>query len=136
MGMDVYGKNPTAEVGMYFSASIWGWHPLAELMAALAPTQIGKITHLHTNDGDGLDAADSILLADALYAATADGQVLSYLEQREAYLAALPQETCNLCAGTGTRTDSVGVDLGMADRKWCNGCEGSGTHEPLQTWSR
>lgn len=27
MGMDVYGKNPTAEVGMYFSASIWGLAP-------------------------------------------------------------------------------------------------------------
>ena len=58
MGMDVYGKNPENETGRYFRACVWGWHPLAEYLTEVAPDLIGKVTYLHSNDGDGLDQAD------------------------------------------------------------------------------
>ena len=35
-------------------------------------------------------------------------------------------ETCNLCHGTGIRTDAVGVANGMVTNKTCNGCDGKG----------
>jgi hypothetical protein len=35
MGMDVYGRNPTAEAGNYFRASIWSWRAIHGLIAEL-----------------------------------------------------------------------------------------------------
>lgn len=35
-------------------------------------------------------------------------------------------ERCDLCEGTGTRRDAIGLAQGMVDRAWCNGCDGKG----------
>ena len=32
MGMDVFGKNPTSEVGKYFRRNVWHWRRLADLV--------------------------------------------------------------------------------------------------------
>src|SRR5260221_1879965 len=55
-------------------------------------------------------------------------------------------EKCNLCDGTGIRTDDIGVEMGQPTQQipnavvarevgrthgWCNGCDGRGKHA---TW--
>lgn len=68
MGMDVYGKKPRSEVGKYFRASIWSWHPLWNYACAVAPDLISEELALQcaTNDGYGLGNKASIALAGRL----------------------------------------------------------------------
>lgn len=53
--------------------------------------------------------------------------------------ASLPEHVvCRYCEGTGTRRDQVGVDMGMVEKGWCNGCQGTGqAHNPerQQGWT-
>jgi hypothetical protein len=37
MGMDVYGRSPSAPAGRYFRASVWSWRPIHALVARLCP---------------------------------------------------------------------------------------------------
>lgn len=146
MGMDVYGKNPTSPHGGYFRRSVWGWHPLAELCAELAPELCAGCRHWHSNDGDGLDEEAAVLLARRLGELIEDGTVARYVALRNAALAALPDERCRLCDGTGIRTDATGKAAGMHTKLianpghprhgqtgTCNGCDGRGTHRPFAT---
>ena len=57
MGMDICGRNPTEECGVYFRNTVWWWHPLAVYCITVAPDICAACKHWHTNDGDGLDAA-------------------------------------------------------------------------------
>ena len=139
MGMDVYGKNPTAEVGQYFRNSVWGWHPLADYLTAAHPALTAGCTYWHSNDGDGLDDAGALALADALDLDLANGTVALYEAERSVYLAALPMEECWLCSGTGVRTDEIGVQNGLdkprdpvTGRGGCNACSGTGQTEPTE----
>jgi hypothetical protein len=66
MGMDVHGRRPTGPRGRYFGNTIWEWHPLARYCNLIAPEICAPCKHWHYNDGDGLDAAGAIALADAL----------------------------------------------------------------------
>ena len=52
MGMDVYGKAPTAEVGEYFRRNVWGWRPLWDMCLDLFPELTEKVEYGHSNDGD------------------------------------------------------------------------------------
>jgi len=76
MGMDVIGRNPRDGVGNYFRNNVWRWHPLAEYGCEVAPEIAAKCRHWHSNDGDGLDAEDSIRLADLLQKETDAGRTL------------------------------------------------------------
>jgi hypothetical protein len=118
--MDVYGKAPKSEAGEYYRQSIWGWHPLWDLVEAIAPDLAAKVEHAHSNDGDGLGARDSFALSVRLKAAVIDGTAARLVQEREAALAALPDEECPICKGTGLR-DWQGRTAG------CNGC-GSDVH--------
>lgn len=150
MGMDVFGKKPTAEAGSYFRRNVWGWRPLADYCIGLAPDITAACRHWHTNDGDGLSAKASRTLAKRLRASLADGHAKAYIAIRDATLAAMTNEPCSLCAATGVRTDEVAHAAGMPRRVivadghprhgetgWCNGCDGRGhvrpwaTHYPL-----
>lgn len=133
MGMDVYGKAPTSEEGSYFRRSVWGWHPLWELCEDFMPDLTSKVKYGHTNDGDGLGAADSVRMADVLVGLLDAGKIREYCKLRDETLEGLPDETCRFCGGTGTRTDKVGVDLGYAARSYCNGCAGRGKVRPWAT---
>ncbi|WP_145980684.1 hypothetical protein [Magnetospirillum sp. ME-1] len=73
MGMDVDGENPTSERGEYFRNNIWWWHPLWDFCEYIAPDLIPETNLGHTNDGWGLNARDSISLADRIDQAIADG---------------------------------------------------------------
>lgn len=130
MGMDVYGKSPSTEVGEYFRRSVWSWHPLWTFVEEAVPHLAERVTYGHTNDGDGLDAEGSVLLAHELTTLLDDGTVARYVTERDAALAAMASEPCQWCNGTGTRTDKVGVEMGMVERGWCNGCDGKGEVRP------
>src|SRR5579875_3196073 len=123
MGMDVYGRNPSAPAGEYFGNSVWGWHPLWDYCCAVAPNTTGAVASGHSNDGDAK-------LAAVLTRELESGRTTEYEATYTARLAALADERCEFCEGTGTRRDAVGIELGMAERGHCNGCNGKGAHRP------
>jgi len=85
MGMDVIGMNPIAPEGEYFRATIWAWDPIAAFVETVAPEEAKPCTHWHYNDGDGLDAAQSVRLADRLQEAVATGAINECLNEIQSY---------------------------------------------------
>jgi len=131
MGMDVYGKTPTAEVGAYFRRSVRGWHPLWEYVEQNHPDLANEVEYGHSNDGDGLDEGGAEELARRLRADVESGTAADYIAARDRDLASLPNEVCRLCDGTGQRPDGLyGVPW---TKSGCNGCEGWGSHRPADT---
>jgi hypothetical protein len=151
MGMDVYGKNPSAPEGEYFRNNVWHWRPLAIYVQEVAPDITSHCKYWHSNDGDGLNKARSVKLADKLMDEILAGRTKAYEEALTARIAALPRKECWLCQGTGVRSDAIGMSNGFVDRivtadnrrkgqrGWCNACEGDGTlahdesHYPFST---
>lgn len=134
MGMDLFSK---VEDGAYFRRNVWSWHPLADYVLDVHPVLAAGCTEWHTNSGDGLDAEDTAALASALRDDLANGTAAAYVVERLDRLGRLPRKPCDLCHGTGVRTDEVGVQHGLdhrvfdeAEWEWtggCNGCRGTGT---------
>ena len=139
MGMDVYGKNPTSEVGTYFRNNVWWWRPLWDY--CLEQHHVArKVEHGHSNDGDGLDAEDAAYLGRLLLSDVETGRAAQYEERYNYTIAAMPLKPCEYCDGTGIRSDEVGVNFGMPDEELpeadaillgrtygtCNGCSGHG----------
>src|SRR5882724_1576204 len=81
MGMDVYGKAPKSEQGKYFRRNVWGWHPLADYCQKVAPEICSRCESWHTNDGEGLNEADALLLAMALQAQVNTNACLMYQQR-------------------------------------------------------
>ena len=147
MGMDVYGKNPTSEVGEYFRRNVWGWHPLWEYVEKIHPEIAESVEHAHTNDGDGLGARKSKQLAKLLMEDFVSGKAEVYVRARNLHLSELEMPACDICEGTGIRSDEIGVrdeqpekelDADIAiivgrTKGWCNGCNGVGKTEPWET---
>lgn len=138
MGMDVYGRNPTAPAGEYFRANVWRWHPLWSYCEVVQP-EMG-VRYGHSNDGDGLDARGAAALAEALTAELDSGRTAQYVAMRDAELASLPRRPCQWCEGTGVRRDEIAMANGMPTRittlpdgttrvGWCNACQGRGDRE-------
>ncbi|MCC0007728.1 MAG: hypothetical protein H6876_06340 [Hyphomicrobiaceae bacterium] len=132
MGMDVFGKAPTSKEGEYFRNNVWWWRPLADICVALAPEICAECEHWQSNDGDGLKESSAMALAAVLDARLADGTVAKLVADRDAWLAALPDEPCDLCQGKGVRSDELAIKNGW-DKKPCNACEGKGTVRPWET---
>jgi hypothetical protein len=128
MGMDVCGITPRSEVGQYFRANVWWWRPLAQYVEDMHPEFYKKNEYWHLNDGGGLDAADSRALGEAIQKEIDDGRALVWVSQRDTELSELPSEECDLCHGTGHRTDGV-----IPPDQPCNKCEGRGTVRPWAT---
>lgn len=147
MGMDVYGKKPQNETGEYFRRNVWGWRPLWDYCLDRHGKVAGKVKNGHSNDGDGLGENGSLKLAGLLIQDLADGSAKDYIDQRNAYLAGLERLACELCEGTGIRSDQVGVENGMPDQElsiemkmltgrshgYCNGCGGEGKNDNWET---
>lgn len=139
MGMDVVGKNPSTTTGEYFRNNIWAWRPLWNYCVEVAP-EICENVRGDENGGDGLDAADAEQLAQLLLEEILCGRAARYKKNYDARLAKLPRPECSYCDATGTRTDEVGVRMGMPNKKlddssqilfgrthgWCNSCGGEG----------
>ena len=79
MGMDVYGRNPSAPEGEYFRASIDEWPVLAKIVTTLCPQETSPCKYWHTNDGDGLNDAQALALANALDRKVRSGEVAAAL---------------------------------------------------------
>jgi hypothetical protein len=105
MGMDVYGRAPTGEVGEYFRRNVWGWHPLASLVETLCKEEAAPCADWHSNDGDGLGADETAALIKRLVARRDCGDIVTYCAERDAYLAAAPPTKCDWCGGTGNDGD-------------------------------
>jgi hypothetical protein len=139
MGMDVFGLEPTSEVGAYFRNNVWWWRPLWDYCCRLAPDLIPEDNGGHYNDGWSLDADAAKELAAKLKDELASGRCQHYAAAYARAIATLPLETCEFCEGTGTRSDAVGLEHGFPTRinphtgqpGWCNGCDGLGTHPPF-----
>ena len=85
MGMDVIGMNPTSREGEYFCRNIWGWRPLAEIVTTVAPESVGDDREKwFYNDGYGLNAAQSLQLAERLETALTDGSIDDCLDKLRA----------------------------------------------------
>jgi hypothetical protein len=127
MGMDVYGVKPKNEVGEYFRANVWYWHPLWDCLAQLHPTICDKCESPHDNSGAGLSAKDSITLAKLLKKDLEDGTIKAYIEQYKSYMDSLPLEDCKYCDGLGVRVwkeaDATGQEQSVT--KQCNACLGT-----------
>lgn len=145
MGMDIYGTNATSDKGAYFRNNVWWWKPLADYILS-EHWEIASHCdpdYWHSNSGGGLDAEHSALLANALASDLTNGKVGEYEAEYNASLSKLPRVHCDLCEGTGIRTDSVGQEMGMPTRELapetqiltgrshgtCNSCNGVGTKE-------
>jgi hypothetical protein len=140
MGMDVYGKNAKNETGEYFRRNVWGWHPLWEYCENVHTELVEDVKHGHSNDGDGLDEDGALALANALRSDLENGTVDEYISARNKVLSELERESCDICGGTGIRSDETGERLGMPTQAldeataillgrtngWCNACRGEG----------
>jgi hypothetical protein len=147
MGMDVYGKNATNEVGQYFRRNVWGWRPLWMYVENNHSEIAALVKYPQSNDGDGLNASKSKLLAKLLKEDLANGDAQKYIQSRNEYLANLERDVCDLCEGTGIRTDAVGVENKMPERElspemailvgrtqgYCNGCNAEGKKDAWDT---
>jgi hypothetical protein len=79
MGMDVSGRNPTSPEGEYFRASIWRWPLLVKVITTLCPQETSPCKHWKTNEGDGLNSAQALALAEALERKFRSGEVAAAL---------------------------------------------------------
>ena len=129
MGMDVYGKAPTADVGRYFRNNVWWWHPLWDYVETVAPHLTEGVSGRY-NDGDGLNAAAADRLAAILSAELDSGRATCYAAERDAAIATMPDQPCSLCGGTGTRSDLLARERGWDTPHGCNGCGGTGQVRP------
>jgi hypothetical protein len=136
MGMDVYGvENSDA----YFRAGGGSWGAIWAMTATVAPEMCALVQYPWTNDGSGLDATDTAALHATLQFAWND-DLPDRIRAHNAALAAVPDDVCQWCNGTGVRTDEVGVKLDMPARNYCNGCDGQegghpGRVRPSSDWN-
>ena len=131
MGMDVIGLKPTTKEGECFRNNVCTWQPLADYCMKVAPDIAVRCKYWRSNDGDGLDEADSVALADVLQKEIDSGRCGSYARIQESELELLPNEPCEMCGGTGIRKPppEYGAGDGVTGIE-CNGCKGSGFKRP------
>jgi len=105
MGMDVFGRRPSSEAGEYFCNNFSWWHPLAEYCCEIAPAITKHCKLWHSNDGDGLNAAQSLALADRIEAELATGRAHLYARAHHVR----DEVPCRICKSTGAMRAPVGM---------------------------
>ena len=123
MGMDVYGKKPTAKVGEYFRNNVWSWRPLWEYCCTIDKELQHKVPNGHYNDGGGLNPKESRQLGYKLQEELETGRALKYVEEYEKNREAIPKEDCKYCDENGERTWQQ--QNGEPYTKICNACSGT-----------
>jgi hypothetical protein len=103
--MDVLGNDPSSKEGEYFCNNISWWHPLATYCCNIAPDITKYCKHWHSNDGDGLNNALSLALADRLDAELAGGRAHLYARAHHVE----HREPCRVCESTGAMRAPVGM---------------------------
>ena len=131
MGFDVYGNNPDIEIGEYFRANIWWWHPLWDYCREVAPEIVQEVQHGHTNDGDGLNAYLATELAEILKDKIDSGEVEAAVDIYNERLRNMPEVSCIACDGTGKRLSPPLIGAGGTP---CDSCDSIGRKRPFETW--
>lgn len=134
MGFDLYGREPKTPKGEYFRNNIWWWRPLWDYVCEQSDGVLSEADKNKGsfNDGHAISAAKANKLAKLLNKQLESGEVLRYSKEYAAMLAAIPDEKCNWCDGTGDRKD-------LEPAEWkekcggCNSCHGKGTVRPFIT---
>lgn len=144
--MDVYGKNPDSTKGNYFGCPIWGWSPLWAYCRSVA-TVAHTVTYGYSNDGDGLDENDALVLASILRSELESGRTAAAVKEQEAAYSAMPDRNCWCCNGTGRVQETTPADDSIqtddtpfgAEPNYtgieipCYQCEGTGKVRPHET---
>ena len=141
--VNLFGKDPSNEIGEYFKASTWSWYPLWDYCENLHNDLLQSLDK-SIPGLDGLAAFDlgKRLLDDVNY-----GVAQKYVDERNNYLANLERTLCKVCDGTGVRTDEVGIANGMPTQLlsidiqiitgrtngYCNMCSGEGIRNNSET---
>ena len=147
MGMDVIGKAPVNETGEYFRNNVWYWRPLWNYCEYVAPELTKSVKHGHSNDGDGLNAEEALLLGRMLFSEVVSGRAESYAVAYRQELADLALVDCELCQATGIRGADSPHGIDQSDKElspehqalydrthgWCNGCDGAGNKPHFAT---
>lgn len=147
MGMDVIGKSAKSEKGEYFRNNVWWWRPLWNYCEELHGDIARDVECGYSNDGDGLDAYNALVLGQRLLDDIANGVTAKYESEYRAHLASLPTSECKYCQGTGIRSDEVGIENGMPTKEldpevailvgrthgFCNACRSEGRVEHFAT---
>jgi len=128
MGMDVCGKG---NKDAYFRNNVWWWRPLADYCVKVAPEITKECVYWHSNDGDGLNGPDSLKLADILEKECDSGRTADYMLVHETERRNQPPVKCRICEGTGKRVPAPDTGAGWIE---CNGCNGEGTKQSMDTW--
>lgn len=97
--------------GRYFQTSNWGWRAMALYICTTFPEIASHCKHWQTNDGDGLNAVQSVRLADALDRVIETGALADHIAMREAHIRNQPMRPCRLCHGSGIRTDEIADEI-------------------------
>jgi hypothetical protein len=127
MGMDVYGDDPSSEVGEYFRNNVWFWRPLWDYCLTHHSDIAGKVQDGHSNVGDGLNSKDSYDLGMCLKSDIARGDISEYEKSYNDALAELPEDDCRYCGATGQRDDKYVTGQ-------CNACGGKGRVKNINAW--
>jgi hypothetical protein len=126
MGMDVYGMDPSKPEGEYFRNNVWWWRPLWDYCYENVDVA-QKVVYGHSNDGDGLGAEDSVVMADVLDALIRSGHTEEWKLERDKEIENIPLEECDLCQGKGYRTDDIVKKMPhLGEPGGCNKCHGHG----------
>src|SRR5689334_18756733 len=94
MGVDILGSNPSSHAGRFFMNNWGAWSELVRYMKLVAPEILQRCPIWFSNDGQGLDEADALELADRLEAALETGGALEYARQNEQ---AIKMKKCGAC---------------------------------------
>ena len=111
--------------GTYFRNNVWWWRPLWEFVVERCDDILTEkdIEHGSYNDGHTISKTKSKKIAARLRRLLKDGSVDKYEAQYAFNQMSAEDEECDLCKGTGKRTD-------MEVLNGCNGCSGKGTKRP------
>ena len=136
MGMDVYGIKPTGQRGEYFRNNGWWWGPLADYCNFIAPDICAPCKGWHYNDGDGLDAAGAVALAEALQKEVDAGRTESYAQRYASEQGPMPHEPCLFCLQTGVQQTMPHPVRNLKYRGIrCTWCQGAGYIRPSPPFS-
>ena len=139
MGTTVFGLKPTHPVGEEFRRNVWGWRPLSNYI-------LEKHSKYEKAFLDGkLTKLQASRLADILFEDIASGIAGEYADNFMKKMKSFERITCEICNGTGIRTDEIGLEQGMHKQKlvpllaeqvgreygYCNACGGYGGRKPI-----
>ena len=90
-GRRLLRQEPDLGAWQIFHNSWRGRWPLADYTCTVAPDITAKCKAWERNDGDGLEAADAVALADRLQTEIDTGRAVRYAQVRASELEALPK---------------------------------------------